>query len=67
MPSTFLNHAIDFDGDSKINLFNKSDALASGANYLRKVGWNNSLQWGEFVNLNVTDHFMTLAKTKKFR
>ena len=37
MPSTFLNHAIDFDGDSKINLFNKSDALASGANYLRKL------------------------------
>ena len=67
MPSTFLNHAIDFDGDSKINLFNKSDALASGANYLKNVGWDNSLQWGEFVNLNVTDHFMTLAKTKKFK
>ena len=67
MPSTFLNHAIDFDGDSKINLFNKSDALASGANYLRKVGWNNSLQWGESVNIEINDHFLSLAKSKKFQ
>ncbi len=67
MPSTFLNHAIDFDGDSKINLFNKSDALASGANYLKKVGWNNSLEWGESVNLEITDYFLSLAKSKKFK
>ena len=67
MPSTFLNHAIDFDGDSKINLFNKSDALASGANYLKKVGWNNSLHWGEFVDLEKTDYFLSLAKSKKFK
>ena len=66
MPSTFLNHAVDFDGDSKINLFNKSDALASGANYL-KVGWNNSLQWGESVNIEINDHFLSLAKSKKFQ
>ena len=46
MPSTFHKFAIDFDNDNKINLFKKSDALASGANYLNQVGWNNNLLWG---------------------
>ena len=41
--STFHKFAIDFDNDKKINLFKKSDALASGANYLNQVGWNNNL------------------------
>ena len=36
MPSTFKKFATDFDGDGK-NLFNKIDALASGANYLKKL------------------------------
>ncbi len=67
MPSTFINHAIDFDGDSKINLFNKSDALASGANYLKKIGWNNSLEWGESVNTKITDYLSSLAKSKTFK
>ena len=33
----FSKHAIDFDGDSRVNLFKKPDALASGANYLKKL------------------------------
>ena len=37
MPSTFKKFATDFDGDGKKNLFNKIDALASGANYLKKL------------------------------
>ena len=36
MPSTFIKYAVDFDGDNRKNLFKKSDALASGANYLNK-------------------------------
>ena len=67
MPSTFLKHAIDFDGDSRVNLFKKPDALASGANYLKKIGWNNNLQWGEEININLTDEFKKLAKNKVYK
>lgn len=52
MPSTFLNHATDHDGDGRIDIWNSSpDALASGANYLRKAGWNPDLTWGREVTL----------------
>ena len=63
----FLKHAIDFDGDSKVNLFKKSDALASGANYLKKIGWNNNLQWGEEINIQLTDALRKLAKNKIYK
>ena len=67
MPSTFLKYAVDFDGDKKKNLFQKHDALASGANYLRSVGWNNSLPWGQKVNINITEKIHNLSKEKKFK
>ena len=67
MPSTFLKHAIDFDGDSRVNLFKKSDALASGANYLKKIGWKNNLQWGEKINIYLTDELKKLALDKIYK
>ncbi len=67
MPSTFHKFAIDFDNDSKINLFKKTDALASGANYLNQAGWNNNLVWGEEVKINLTDKLKDLSKKKKFK
>ena len=67
MPSTFLKYAVDFDGDQKINLFNKGDALASGANYLKNTGWDNKLHWGERVDIEVTDHLKEIAKEKEFK
>ena len=40
IPSTFLNFAVDGDGDGKIDIIsNKLDAFASAANYLKKLGW----------------------------
>ena len=52
MPSTFLSYAVDFDGDGKSNVWNsKADALASGANYLSKIGWSDKLTWGREVKL----------------
>ena len=52
MPSTFIKHAIDFNGDGKINIWTDSgDALASGANYLAHTGWRSNETWGREVKL----------------
>lgn len=40
IPSTYLAHAVDFDGDGRRNIWQQpADALASAANYLRVSGW----------------------------
>ena len=40
MPSTIKNYAIDYDGNSKIELKTSlEDSLASAANYINKIGW----------------------------
>jgi len=40
MPSTIKNYAIDYDGNSKIELKSSlQDSLASAANYIKKIGW----------------------------
>ena len=67
MPSTFYKYAVDFDGNKKINLFKKEDALASGANYLKKVGWNNQMIWGEKINISITKELRRLSDLKEFK
>ncbi len=67
MPSTFFKYAIDFDNNNKINLFKKSDALASGANYLMNAGWNEKLIWGERVDLTLNNNLKKLSDKKKFK
>lgn len=52
MPTSFLNYAVDYDGDGKKDIWtNKADAFASIANYLKSEGWNNSLTWGRQVKI----------------
>lgn len=52
MPSSFLQNAVDFDGDHKRDLWNsKPDALASAANFLRNLGWRADQRWGREVKL----------------
>ena len=47
MPSTYLKYAVDGDGDGKADIWNNSiDALASIANYLASIGWQNDKAWG---------------------
>ncbi|MEO0720751.1 MAG: lytic murein transglycosylase [Pseudomonadota bacterium] len=52
MPSTFLAHAEDFTGDSKIDVWNDpADALASAANYLAVSGYKTGQPWGIEVSV----------------
>jgi membrane-bound lytic murein transglycosylase B len=52
VPTTFLEHAVDGDGDGKRDLWNSpADALASAANYLKESGWQPGESWGEEVEL----------------
>jgi membrane-bound lytic murein transglycosylase B len=39
MPRTIKNYAIDYNGNSKIELKVIEDSFASAANYLNKIGW----------------------------
>ncbi len=52
MPSTFLELAVDFDGDGRRDLVNSvPDALASTANFLAKRGYRSGEPWGYEVKL----------------
>lgn len=52
MPTTYNEHAVDFDGDGKRDLWNSSaDALASAAHYLQSSGWQQGQPWGFEVRL----------------
>ena len=47
LPSSFLKHAVDFDGDGHADIWNsEADALASIANYLVDYGWVKGRDWG---------------------
>ncbi len=50
MPSSFLKHAVDFDGDGRIDIWtSEPDVFASMANYLTNVGWARGERWGREV------------------
>jgi len=52
MPSAYLRHAVDGDGDGAIDLWNSEvDALTSAANYLADLGWQRGERWGREVRL----------------
>jgi membrane-bound lytic murein transglycosylase B len=52
MPSSFRAHAVDHDGDGRIDIWNsRPDALASAANYLKRSGWKKDETWGRATRL----------------
>lgn len=52
MPSSYLRYAVDGDNDGQMDLWgSERDALASGANFLRSLGWTPGLRWGRRVTL----------------
>jgi lytic murein transglycosylase len=52
LPSTYLAHAVDFDGDGRRDIWTSdADSLASIAAYLKDLGWDPALSWGYEVLL----------------
>jgi membrane-bound lytic murein transglycosylase B len=52
MPSSFLNFAVDSDGDQRRDIWTtKADVFASAANYLASSGWKGDQTWGRGVTL----------------
>ncbi|MCJ2091556.1 lytic murein transglycosylase [Methylobacterium sp. J-072] len=52
LPSTYLAHAVDFDGDGRRDIWTSdADSLASIAAYLKDLGWDPALSWGYEVRL----------------
>ncbi|MGJ8678948.1 lytic murein transglycosylase [Paraglaciecola sp.] len=65
MPTSFLNYAVDFDGDGKKDIWNnKADVFASIANFLKSEGWSDQLTWGRQVKIP-TDFNLKLASIKR--
>lgn len=67
MPSSFLAHAIDYNGDGRRDIWTtREDVFASAANYLAKSGWRADQTWGREVKLPANfDPAMASLKIKK--
>jgi len=52
MPSVYLEHAVDGDGDGRANLWTSpADALTSAAAFVESLGWEGGYRWGREVRL----------------
>lgn len=52
MPTVFLRHAVDGDGDGKRDLWNSlPDAMMSAGHFLQDLGWDEDYRWGREVLL----------------
>jgi len=52
MPTVFLKHAVDADGDGRRDLWNSlPDAMMSAGRFLESMDWNGDYRWGREVLL----------------
>lgn len=52
MPTVFLQHAVDADGDGRRDLWNSlPDAMMSAGRFLQSMGWDGEYRWGREVRL----------------
>jgi len=52
MPTSFLEYAVDQDGDGRKDVWESlPDAFATAANYLRRAGWRGGQTWGRQVQV----------------
>jgi membrane-bound lytic murein transglycosylase B len=68
MPTSYLLHAQDFDGDGRRDIWSDdpTDALASTAAYLAAFGWTKGQPWGvEVVLPQGFDYALAGERTKK--
>ncbi len=68
MPTSWLETAIDFDGDGRRDIWgdDPADALASAAAYLAKAGWTRGMPWGvEVVLPEAFDYGQTGERIRK--
>lgn len=50
MPSSFLEHAVDFDADGSVDIWGSlPDVFGSMGNYLKNAGWVAGERWGRDV------------------
>ncbi len=65
MPTSYLSYAVDFTGDGKRDIWsdNPTDALASAANYLAKMGWKTGQPWA--VEVTVPAGFREAGKATR--
>ena len=67
MPTTFLDYAVDYDGDGRKDIWSSlPDALASAASYLKRSGWRNGQTWGREVQIpaSLSGDRRALARTR---
>jgi lytic murein transglycosylase len=64
MPTSYLDHAVDFDGDGRRDIWSDdpTDALASAAAYLARHGWTKGQPWGVEVRLPEGFDFATAKR-----
>ncbi len=65
MPTSYLEHAVDFDGDGRRDIWSEdpTDALASAAAYLKRHGWIKGQPWGVEVRLPQGFDYATAKRT----
>nr|WP_316933397.1 lytic murein transglycosylase [Marinobacter sp. AL4B] len=52
MPTVFLKHAVDADGDGRRDLWNSlPDAMMSAGHFLQSMGWDGDYRWGREVSI----------------
>ena len=52
MPSTYLQYAVDGDGDGVRDLWNNpADIIFSTANFVSQLGWDSKNSWGQVVTV----------------
>jgi lytic murein transglycosylase len=62
-PSTYVEHAVDFDGDGRRDLIaSVPDALASAGKYIRALGWRAGEPWLEEVRVAATVPWQEAAR-----
>lgn len=67
MPTSYAEYAVDFTGDGRRDIWadDPSDALASTAAYLDRMGWVTGMPWGAEVTLPANFNFMLASGPKK--